>query len=37
MNRDTHEMLSRLERAGISPDDALALRRVAIAKATGGA
>ena len=30
MNRDTHEMLVRLERAGISPDDALALRRISM-------
>lgn len=31
MNRDTHEMLSRLERAGITPADALALRRISMA------
>lgn len=30
MNKDTHAMLSRLERAGISHDDALALRRIAM-------
>lgn len=30
MNRHTHEMLSRLERLGISTDDALALRRIAM-------
>lgn len=30
MNRNTHEMLARLERAGISPDDALALRRISM-------
>ncbi len=30
MNRDTHEMLSRLERAGISYHDALALRRISM-------
>jgi hypothetical protein len=30
MNKDTHAMLSRLERAGISPDDAKALRRIAM-------
>lgn len=30
MNRDTHEMLSRLERAGITPADALALRRISM-------
>ena len=30
MNKDTHEMLSRLERAGIASEDALALRRIAM-------
>lgn len=30
MNRNTHEMLSALERAGISTDDALALRRISM-------
>ena len=30
MNKDTHHMLSSLERAGISADDALALRRVSM-------
>jgi hypothetical protein len=30
MNKDTHAMLSRLERAGISHDDALALRRISM-------
>lgn len=30
MNRDTHEMLARLERAGFSTDDALALRRISM-------
>lgn len=30
MNKDTHEMLARLGRAGISYNDALALRRVAM-------
>lgn len=30
MNKDTHEMLSRLERLGISTDDALALRRISM-------
>ena len=30
MNKDTHEMLARLGRAGISYSDALALRRVAM-------
>ncbi len=30
MNKDTHNMLASLERAGITPDDALALRRVAM-------
>lgn len=30
MNKSTRAMLSRLERAGISPDDALALRRIAM-------
>ena len=30
MNTDTHEMLSRLERAGISPDDAISLRRISM-------
>src|SRR3989304_4986820 len=30
MNNDTHEMLSRLERAGISAEDALALRRISM-------
>ena len=31
MNRDTHEMLNRLERVGISSADALQLRRIAMA------
>ena len=30
MNRDTHEMLNRLEKLGISSDDAYALRRIAM-------
>ena len=30
MNKDTHEMLARLERAGISYNDALALRRISM-------
>ena len=30
MNRDTYEMLSRLERAGITREDAFALRRIAM-------
>lgn len=30
MNRDTHEMLARLEHAGFSTDDALALRRISM-------
>lgn len=30
MNRDTYEMLARLERAGIAPDDAIALRRISM-------
>lgn len=30
MNRNTHEMLSNLERAGISPDDARTLRRISM-------
>lgn len=30
MKRETHEMLSRLEKAGITPDDAQALRRIAM-------
>lgn len=30
MNRDTHEMLSRLERVGISLQDAMQLRRIAM-------
>lgn len=30
MNRDTHEMLTRLERLGITPSDALALRRISM-------
>jgi len=30
MNRETHNMLSRLERMGISTDDALALRRISM-------
>ena len=30
MNKDTHEMLARLERLGITPDDALALRRISM-------
>ena len=30
MNKATHEMLSRLERLGISTDDALAIRRIAM-------
>jgi hypothetical protein len=30
MNKQTHEMLSRLERAGIKRDDAYALRRIAM-------
>ena len=30
MNKRTHEMLSRLERLGISTDDALAIRRIAM-------
>ena len=30
MNRETHEMLARLERAGISTDDAFALRRISM-------
>lgn len=30
MNTYTHEMLSRLEYAGVAPDDALALRRIAM-------
>jgi len=30
MNKQTHEMLSRLERAGIEYDDALALRRISM-------
>ena len=30
MNHDTHETLSRLERAGISSQDALALRRISM-------
>ena len=30
MNRDTHEMLNRLERAGISTADAFQLRRIAM-------
>lgn len=30
MNKQTHEMLSRLERCGISTDDAMALRRISM-------
>ena len=30
MNRDTHEMLNRLERLGIATDDAFALRRISM-------
>ena len=30
MTKDTHEMLARLERIGIEPNDALALRRIAM-------
>lgn len=30
MNRETHHMLTRLENLGITPDDALALRRIAM-------
>ena len=30
MNKDTHYMLARLERLGITPDDALALRRISM-------
>lgn len=30
MNRDTHEMLNRLERVGISSEDAFALRRISM-------
>jgi hypothetical protein len=30
MNRDAHEMLARLERAGFSTDDAMALRRISM-------